>query len=54
MHENSSLQTARKYLGEDVLYTNNNMDVIAASDAIAVTTQDRLIKDIAEEIFATS
>lgn len=47
-----SLQTAAKYLGEDVLCTQNNMDVVAASDAVAITTQDRVIQDVAKEIDA--
>ena len=48
----ASLKTAEKYLGKDVLYTQNNMDVVGASDAIAITTQDRVIQDVAAEINA--
>jgi predicted short-subunit dehydrogenase-like oxidoreductase (DUF2520 family) len=48
----ASLKTAEKYLGKDVLYTQNNMDVVAMSDTIAITTQDRVIQDIVDEINA--
>jgi predicted short-subunit dehydrogenase-like oxidoreductase (DUF2520 family) len=46
----TSLKTAEKYLGKDVLYTQNNIDVVNASEAIAITTQDRVIQDVAAEI----
>ena len=48
----ASLRTAEKYLGKDVLYTGNNMDVVEMSDVIAITTQDRVIQDVAGEINA--
>jgi predicted short-subunit dehydrogenase-like oxidoreductase (DUF2520 family) len=48
----ASLRTAEKYLGKDVLYTGNNMAVVEMSDVIAITTQDRVIQDIAAEINA--
>jgi predicted short-subunit dehydrogenase-like oxidoreductase (DUF2520 family) len=48
----ASLETAKTYLGEDVLYTQDNMDVVDASDVIAITTQDRIIPDIVREIDA--
>jgi predicted short-subunit dehydrogenase-like oxidoreductase (DUF2520 family) len=48
----ASLKTAEKYLERDVLYTQNNMDAVGAADAIAITTQDRIIQDIAAEINA--
>lgn len=48
----ASLKTAERYLGKDVLYTGNNMDVVGMSDVIAITTQDRVIQDIAVEINA--
>ena len=48
----ASLKTAEKYLGKDVIYTRNNMDVVNASEAIAITTQDRVIQDVAGEINA--
>jgi len=46
-----SINTARKYLGEDVLYTFDNIEVIEASDIIAITTQDRIIEKVAIEIY---
>lgn len=45
-----SLETAQKYLGTDVLYTQNNMDVVNASEAIAITTQDSFIQGVVAEI----
>jgi predicted short-subunit dehydrogenase-like oxidoreductase (DUF2520 family) len=48
----ASLKTAERYLGKDVLYTHNNMDVVSAADTIAITTQDRVIQDVAAEINA--
>ena len=50
----ASLKTAERYLGKDVLYTQNNMDVVSAADAIAITTQDRVIQDVAAEINANA
>jgi predicted short-subunit dehydrogenase-like oxidoreductase (DUF2520 family) len=50
--EEASLKNAEKYLGKGVLYTDNNMDVVGAADAIAITTQDRAIQDVAGEINA--
>lgn len=41
---------ARPYLGENALYTTNNMSVVKVSDVIAITTQDGFIKDVAAEI----
>jgi predicted short-subunit dehydrogenase-like oxidoreductase (DUF2520 family) len=46
----TSLETAKTYLGADILYTQNNMDVVDVSDVIAITTQDRVIQDIVREI----
>ncbi len=48
----ASLDTARRYLAEDVAYTKNNIDVVNACDVIAITTQDRIIKDVVREIDA--
>jgi predicted short-subunit dehydrogenase-like oxidoreductase (DUF2520 family) len=48
----ASLDTARTYLAEDVSYTNNNLDVVRTCDVIAITTQDRIIKDVVREIDA--
>jgi len=46
----ASIDAAKAYLGDDVLYTNDNIEVVKASDIIAVTTQDRIIKEVALEI----
>jgi predicted short-subunit dehydrogenase-like oxidoreductase (DUF2520 family) len=46
----ASIDTAKTYLGDDVLYVNDNIEVVKASDIIAVTTQDRIIKEVALEI----
>ncbi len=48
----ASLDTARQYLAEDVSYTKNNLDVVKDCDVIAITTQDRVIKDVVREIDA--
>lgn len=48
----ASLDTARTYLAEDVSYANNNLDVVRTCDVIAITTQDRIIKDVVREIDA--
>jgi predicted short-subunit dehydrogenase-like oxidoreductase (DUF2520 family) len=47
-----SLKNAEKYLGKDLLYTHNNMDVVRAAEAIAITTQDSFIQGVAAEINA--
>ncbi len=46
----NAFDKARRYLGEDVLYTTDNMAVVEVSDIIAITTQDGFIKDVAMEI----
>ncbi len=46
----TSMHKAKEYLGEDVFYTFDNAEVIKLSDVIAVTTQDRIIGDVAVEI----
>jgi predicted short-subunit dehydrogenase-like oxidoreductase (DUF2520 family) len=48
----ASLKNAERYLGKNVLYTQNNTDVVAAADAIAITTQDSFIQGVAAEINA--
>lgn len=48
----TSLDTARAYLAEDVSYTKNNLDVVRTCDVIAITTQDRIIRDVVREIDA--
>ncbi len=49
-----SLDTARGFLGIDMLYTADNMEVVGSADVIAITTQDRAIDDVAREISAGS
>lgn len=49
-----SLDGARGYLGEECLYTHDNNEVVRMSEVIAVTTQDRQIKKVAEEIYANN
>ena len=46
-----SLDIAAPYLGKDCLYTHNNQEVVQISDIIAITTQDRAIRKVAQEIF---
>jgi predicted short-subunit dehydrogenase-like oxidoreductase (DUF2520 family) len=46
----SSIDTAREYLGEGPLYTLSNLEVVNLCDVLAVTTQDREIKNVAEEV----
>jgi predicted short-subunit dehydrogenase-like oxidoreductase (DUF2520 family) len=41
---------ARRYLGDDVHYTFDSTEVVAASDVIVIATQDRIIKDVAAAI----
>lgn len=45
-----TLNMARQYLGDSVSYTDNNMEVIGASDIVAITTQDGAIRDVVKEI----
>ncbi|MCX5806364.1 MAG: DUF2520 domain-containing protein [Proteobacteria bacterium] len=46
----ASIIAAKTYLGDKVFYTTDNVEVVKASDIIAVTTQDRIIKEVAIEI----
>ena len=46
----ASLQRAEAYLGPEIFYTGSNKDVIDRSDVVAITTQDRVIKDVVAEI----
>lgn len=46
----AAINTARAYLGDNVLYTTDNTEVVRTSDIVAVTTQDRIIKEVALEI----
>ncbi len=45
-----SLDTAKGYIGADCLYTLDIFQVVQAADVIAVTTQDREIKNVAHTI----
>lgn len=46
-----SLARAEEYLGKDCLYGLSNREVAETSDVIAVTTQDREVRNVAQEIF---
>jgi predicted short-subunit dehydrogenase-like oxidoreductase (DUF2520 family) len=46
-----SLEIAKRYIGAGPVYTTDNKRVLATSDVVAVTTQDREIKNVAEELF---
>ena len=45
-----SLNVARIHLGKDVRFTLDSLEVVGKSDVIAITTQDRAIKDVAAAI----
>ena len=46
----SQLDNARSYMGSGLLYTRENMETVYLSDVIAITTQDRVITEVAGEI----
>ncbi|MGA3173009.1 MAG: Rossmann-like and DUF2520 domain-containing protein [Syntrophorhabdales bacterium] len=46
----SSLDAARAYIGEDCFYTGNNLDVAEMAEVVAVTTQDKEIRNVAAQI----
>lgn len=46
----SALNRARSYLGEDLLYTSDNMEVVSRAEIIAITTQDGLVGDVVREM----
>lgn len=48
----TSLDIARRYVGEDCVYTLDNMLAVDMADVLAVTTQDREIKHVAEQIYS--
>jgi predicted short-subunit dehydrogenase-like oxidoreductase (DUF2520 family) len=48
-----SLAAARAYVGEGLLYTTDNLKIAEMCDVIGVTTQDREIGRVAEEICAS-
>ncbi len=47
----ASLDTARSYIGDDCIYTLDITEVVDGANVIAVTTQDREIRNVAEKIF---
>jgi predicted short-subunit dehydrogenase-like oxidoreductase (DUF2520 family) len=50
----AQLNVARGYMGDGLLYTHDNMEIVKSSDVIAITTQDRAIAEVANEIFEKS
>jgi predicted short-subunit dehydrogenase-like oxidoreductase (DUF2520 family) len=46
----TSLAAARSYLGDEPVYTTDNERVLEMADVVAVTTQDREIKKVAEQL----
>jgi predicted short-subunit dehydrogenase-like oxidoreductase (DUF2520 family) len=48
----SSLDAAKTYIGPDCLYTLDNNLAVQMADIVAVTTQDREIKNVAAQIAA--
>lgn len=45
-----ALDTARGYLGADMLYTTDNIEVVETCRVIAIAVQDRLIHSVADRI----
>jgi predicted short-subunit dehydrogenase-like oxidoreductase (DUF2520 family) len=45
-----ALDRAREFLGADTLYTRDNVEIVGASDIIAVAVQDRLIGEAAQDV----
>jgi len=50
----AQLNVARGYIGDKPLYTHDNMEIVQSSDVIAITTQDRVIEEVANEIYGKS
>ena len=48
----ASLEEARTHIGGDCAYTLDNAQVFGMADVVAITTQDREIRKVAEQIFA--
>ncbi len=46
-----SLDTAKRYLGDECIYTHESAEVVQASDVVAITTQDREIRRVARALF---
>jgi len=47
----SALETARGFLGADMVYTADVMEVVGSCNVVAIATQDREIAGIARDIF---
>jgi predicted short-subunit dehydrogenase-like oxidoreductase (DUF2520 family) len=47
----SALETARGFLGADMIYTADVMEVVGSCNVVAITTQDREIAGVARGIF---
>ena len=47
----AQLDVARRYLGNDCIYTTDNSEIVKSSDIIGITTQDGEIEKVAKEIF---
>jgi len=52
--QQESLERARDYLGDECFYTRHNREVVQMADVIAITTQDRQIRKVADEIYASN
>lgn len=50
----AQLNVARNYMGNGLLYTHDNMEIVQSSDVIAIATQDRAIIEVAGEIYEKS
>jgi len=49
-----ALALAKSFCGEPLLYIKDNLSIVRISDVIAITTQDRNIKAVAEHIYRSS
>ncbi len=49
----ASLDEARRYVGQECVYTLDNLRVFDVADVVAVTTQDREIRKVAEQASAS-
>ncbi|MCX7858006.1 MAG: DUF2520 domain-containing protein [Deltaproteobacteria bacterium] len=45
-----ALRLARSFCGESLLYTTDNLEIVGVSEVIAIATQDRNIRSVAESI----
>lgn len=46
-----ALDIARSFIGDGTVYAVDNMEVVALSDVVAITTQDRAIQGVAKEVY---